>query len=495
MRALLMRHLLKRIAIAAGTLLGALLLLLVLLLLGANTGPGRALVATLVPRFTGGTVHVTGLSGFLPGQIRAQRLVLSDASGPWLTARDVVLDWRPLRLLGGTIFVDRLAAPEAHLIRLPAEQAESAASSSAPPANPAPLIVRSLDVQRLAIGPALAGHPLDLALIASLARTGAGLSSLTLAAHPLAGGGTYRLDARLAPDHVALTAHLAEPANGLLAGLMGLSLPGAIRLDASLAGPRSDIKTELAATVGPLIARAAGRIDLASRSAHLALSATAPAMQPRPGIGWQSLALDAHLDGPFATPRLDGHLDATGLFAAGAKISGIKASLAGSRGQARLAAQLSGIALPGPAPDLLATAPLVLEASAQLDAPGRPVSFTLRHPLIAVTGKAETATAPALAATIDLPDLTPFAAIAGLDVSGSASVKVSASQRNAGLTLTAASSLVLRAAPAPVLPLLGATPRLSVSAGWQGKTLTLSRFSLLGRAVSLDVHGALSAAK
>ncbi len=490
-----MRSVAKRVGIGAGSLLGALLLVLLLLLLGANTGPGRALVTALVPRFTDGTVQVAGLSGTLPGHIRVQRLVLSDASGPWLTARNVVLDWRPLRLLGGTIFVDRLTAPEAHLLRLPAEQTENAAPSPARPAKPMPLIVHELDVQRLRISPALAGHVLDLAVTASGERTNAGVAALKIDAHALTGGGRYRIDARLTPDRVALTTHLGEPANGLLAGLAGLSLPGPIRLDANLSGPRSEVAAKIAAMAGPLVAGASGRIDLAARSASLSISASAPPMQPRAGIAWRGVTLNARLDGPFTSPNLAGNLDVTGLSAAGANISRITASLAGSGGLAHLEAKLSGVVLPGPAPDLLAEAPLLLDASAKLDAPGRPVSFTLRHPLIIVDGTAETAGAPTLVATIDLPDLTPLAAIAGLGTSGGASIKLSANKQPSGFALSLSSALALKAAPAPLLSLLGAAPRISLAVGLRNDTVTLSHLSLLGHAFSLHAHGDLSDGK
>ncbi|MGH7121555.1 MAG: translocation/assembly module TamB domain-containing protein, partial [Acetobacteraceae bacterium] len=490
-----MRRLGKRIGIGAGALLGALLLVLLIIFLGANTGPGRALVTELVPRLTGGTVKIAGLAGRLPGEIRIQRLVLADPAGPWLTARNVTLDWRPLALLSGRIVVERLAAPQAHLIRLPAQPASSQRPSNRKPEKPIPLIVHRLTVERLVIGAALAPGVPELAFTASGERTNAGTATLKIDAHSLAGGGSYRLDASLTADHVALTARLAEPASGLLAHLMGLSLPGPLRLDANLAGPRSAIAIQLRASAGPLRARATGRIDLAARSAHLVASASAPAMVPRPGISWSGVSLEARLDGSFTAPRLDGKLALSGVSAAGAKVSRITASLTGSGGLAHFEARFSGITLPGPAPDLLAKAPLLLEANARLDAPDRPVSFTLTHPLISIGGTAATAGTRALQATIHFPDLTPLAAVGGVSVSGSGSIKLSAQQTPSGLAVSAMSAFALKNAPAPLLPLLGAAPRVSFASWLQGDAVTLSRFSLTGRSLSLDAHGSLSREK
>ena len=45
-----------------------------------------------------------------------------------------------------------------------------------------------------------------------------------------------------------------------------------------------------------------GTLDLEHEAADLMVSAGAPAMQPRPDVGWQAVAIDAHVRGPFAQP-------------------------------------------------------------------------------------------------------------------------------------------------------------------------------------------------
>ena len=51
-----------------------------------------------------------------------------------------------------------------------------------------------------------------------------------------------------------------------------------------------------------------GTLDLEHDAADLMVSAGAPAMQPRPDIGWQAVAIDAHVRGPFRSPDAAGRM-------------------------------------------------------------------------------------------------------------------------------------------------------------------------------------------
>ena len=99
-----------------------------------------------------------------------------------------------------------------------------------------------------------------------------------------------------------------EPAHGLLAGLAGLPDLGDIDLDATLDGPRHAVATRVALAAGTLHATVGGTLDLEQDAADLTVSAGAPAMQPRPDIGWQAVTLDAHVRGPFLRPDATGRL-------------------------------------------------------------------------------------------------------------------------------------------------------------------------------------------
>ena len=486
-----MRRIAKWFFFTLAGALGAAMVLLAVLFLGANTPTGRTILTWLVPRLTSGQVRIEGLSGTFPRALQVRGLTLADASGPWLTGRDITVEWRPLLLLHGEIDVDRLTAADIDFSRLPKE---SGGGSS----KPIPLVVRSFAIARLDLPGSLAGTRENLAVSGSIAQGADGADSLSLDAHRLgAGGGIYRLSARLDPRDVTLDAHLAEPAQGLLANLAGLPDLGAIRLDASLSGPRTAVAANLAVTAGPLSAHARGKIDLTDKSANLTVSATAPAMQPRPGISWHSVSLDAHITGPFKAPTLAGTLDIENLAAAGARIARVAAAIHGNAGEAHLEATLTGLLLPapGPARTLLAAAPLTLTADARLNAPGRPISFTLRHPLIAATGTARTEGEQKLAATITFPDLSKLAALGGIALSGQGTLKVNADQEKSGLALDLTGGLGLTGGMAPIPALLGPAPHFSLAARLAGSKVSLSRLSLSGAALSLAAKGTASPEK
>ncbi|HUA77391.1 MAG TPA: translocation/assembly module TamB domain-containing protein [Acetobacteraceae bacterium] len=486
-----MRRIAQWTGIVLAGIFGAVLVLLALVLLGANTDPGRKVLTWLVPRLTDGAVRVEGLSGAFPRALRVRGLTLADASGPYLSGRNVAVDWRPFRLLRGEVSVDRLTAAEIDFLRMPK-------SSSKSSGKPTPILIRAFAISRLDISPTLAGTAASLAVSGSLGMGADGTDALSLDASRLGdGGGTYRVTARLDPRTVSLEAHLSEPPRGLLATLAGLPDLGATRIDASLSGPRSAIATSLAVTAGPLSARARGKIDLAHKAADLAVDATAPAMQPRPGISWQSVSLHARVSGPFTTPQLAGNLDIEKLAAAGTEIARITAAIRGNKGEAHLDATLSGILLPapGPARTLLAAAPLTLTADARLDAAGRPISFTIRHPLIAATGTVQTEGQERLAATITLPDLAPLASLGGIALKGDGTLKVAAAQHPDGISLSLAGGLGLTGGIAPIVPLLGPSPKFAFAGRLAGSTVSLSHFLLSGTALSLGAEGTASADK
>ena len=152
-----------------------------------------------------------------------------------------------------------------------------------------------------------------------------------------------------------------------------------------LDGPQGAVATHLTLSAGPLHAAADGTLDLEHLAADLTVSASAPAMQPRPDIAWQSVALDAHVSGPFTRPDATGHLRIDALDGRRCHRRQhhgrhIRQRRAGSAWMARS----WGCMCPDPNPDLLADDPLIIQADARLDAPDRPVHVTLRHKLFAV---------------------------------------------------------------------------------------------------------------
>ena len=265
---------------------------------------------------------------------------------------------------------------------------------------------------------------------------------------------------------------------------------GPIALDADLDGPRDAVGTHLTLSAGPLHAAAEGKVDLTHQAADLTVNANAPAMAPRPGLSWQSVKLDAAVHGPFAKPEATGTLRIAALEAGGAALRSLAADLQGNAGEVHLKATLDGLRIPGPKPDLLEAAPLVLTADLRLDAAGRPVTFSLTHPLIAAEGDAQTAGATQANVKLHLPDLAPFAAAGGLDLRGHADLTVNAAQQADGATKAdVAGTLGITGGTAPAPRLIGDAARIAVSGTLQGSDVALSRLELDGKTIALSATG------
>src|SRR6185437_11545749 len=175
---------------------------------------------------------------------------------------------------------------------------------------------------------------------------------------------------------------------------------------------------------------------------------------------------------PFTKPEANGTLRIAALEAGGAAIRSLAADLQGNAGEVHLKATLDGLRVPGPKPDLLEATPLVLTADMRLDAAGRPVNFTLSHPLIAATGDAHTAAPIQANVKLHLPDLAPFAAAGGLDLRGHTDLTVNAAQQADGATKAdMAGTLGITGGTAPARGLIGDNARIAVSGTLHGSDI------------------------
>ena len=103
-----MRRALNWLGWTVAALVGLLALLVVALLAGANTDPGRRLIERELAAVTGDTVRISGLAGFFPTTLRADRVEIRDATGAYVTIDHVVLDFSPFALLHGEAQIDRI---------------------------------------------------------------------------------------------------------------------------------------------------------------------------------------------------------------------------------------------------------------------------------------------------------------------------------------------------------------------------------------------------
>ena len=157
-----MKRAAKFIALAAGGLVGFLILAAVILVVGANTGPGRRAVEALASDVSGGTLTIQGLAGRFPDRLRAAEVTLRDSTGLYARFDKVTFDWSPAALFAGELKIDTLAVAGGTIERLPVE--ESGGGTTLPP-----LRIAHLDIGRLDLA-----APVGLAQLRGPVRGGGG---------------------------------------------------------------------------------------------------------------------------------------------------------------------------------------------------------------------------------------------------------------------------------------------------------------------------------
>ena len=455
-----------------------------------NVDPGRRLVERLAGQLTGGQVEIAGLAGRFPDALRLKHAEVRDAQGAWLVLNDVALNWSPLALLHREARVDLLSAGLVQVPRLPVSTGPSTPSQSNQPFSlPVRVSVEAIHIARAEIGAPVAGVAAVLALDGKAHLASLQDGDADVAIDRLDSPGSYVVRGKIDPAQLSAQAQVTEPPNGLISEIAKLPDLGAIGLQASVAGPRNAEAAELHLTAGPLKADAKGTLDLTGQAADLDVTASAPAMTPAPGVSWQSVALDAHVHGPFTTPDATGQLRLAGLAAGGAAIGSLSADLAGNQGAAHLSATAEGVRIPGPKPDLLAAAPVTLQADVRLDDPKRPVTFDLAHPLLQAKGTATTG--GDISAHVDLtaPDLQPLAAAGGVDLQGRTQLAVDAAVAGGKTDVTVDGTIGITGGQAPAPALVGDAAKLGVSVSLAGSDITISRAQLDGKRLTLDASG------
>jgi translocation and assembly module TamB len=194
------------------------------------TERGRDNLAGLISDFAsspGQGVKISGINGIWSGNLTLQSLVLEDADGPWLVARNVAVDWSPLKLITKTFQADRIHAGRIEVARRPkpaSEPKEEAGSFSLPVS----IDLKQIDLPDIALGPELAGG------VASVAAKGSAqaetsplqiVSQLNIArSDGRAGNIDATIDFAPADDRLEIDIRASEPQGGIIANL--LKLPG-----------------------------------------------------------------------------------------------------------------------------------------------------------------------------------------------------------------------------------------------------------------------------
>ncbi len=479
-----MRRGAKIAAWAAGVPIAVLVLLAGILLVGPDTAPGRHLIERLAPLVTGGKVTIAGLKGRWPGEIDAARVAIRDGHGAWAQIDDLKITWSPLQLLFGRIAIKSLSAARIAISRRPVFSGGSEFVL--------PVRLARFRIARLDLAAAVAGAPVALSLSGRLRLDSWQRGSIAVKARQRGGAGRYAFSGRIDPTGIRARITAAEPAHGPLAALIHLPDLGPLVIAASLTGPRAAERANLTISAGPLRAAAHGTIDLAHRTLNLDATVRAPAMAPRPGLSWRAAILDGHVEGPFSRPTVTGHLDVKDIAASGGTIARLTAALHGADGRIDVSAAVMGLRVPGPQPALLAAAPLKFHAEARLDAPLRPVTFSLAHPLLAIAGHVDTANGRgavtgALVATV--PALAPWAAAVGIDLAGQARLKADFAVGGGRERIAANGSLSVTGGLPVAVRLFGSNATLNLAAGLHGGEVEIERAAIAGKAFQASASG------
>ncbi len=478
-------------------LTGLPLLLVAILLLAANTGPGQDFIARQIGPLSGGLVQVEGLGGQLPLSPRLARLEIRDDEGVWLLVEELALDLNPWPLWRGQIQVEALTASTLALDRLPAY------AESTEPATPFQLpqtALRHLAVERLTLGQVAPGSP-------ALSVTGQGtLTRLDDFAAQVAietpdRADRYQIALTASPADLRLDLQIHEDPEGLISAFLraqGVRLPPEVdrwQLAAKGTGPRTALAITADLAAGPLQATATGQLDLETQAAaDLQVQAKLPTMSlalpDGATLAWQSIQLDADLSGSWTAPQGQAQLDAAGLAYGESGLSQLTAHLVGDTQRLTLEGLAKGARIPR-APPEFADQPLRLTAEIAPREPGQPFRLALDHPIAQFSAQGQLSELSGQA-TLTLADLTTLATLTGQDLAGKAQVEAQFALGDAGghlPRLAAKGELNLTRAPGPTLGLLGPQVRLAVAAAQVGGTWQLASAGITGAKLEVLARG------
>ncbi|MGC6401272.1 translocation/assembly module TamB domain-containing protein [Sphingomonas sp. FW199] len=229
----------QRIARIILIVLLGLVLLLGALVLGLNTGPGRAFLARQIGGYTlasGLNLQVGRIDGSIYGAMVLRDVRASDQKGVFATSPELRVDWRPFAFASNHVDVRSLTSPLVRVDRLP-ELKETPTDPDAPLLPDIDIDVNRLVIDRIELAPAVAGrrYLARLAGDAHIAdrRAQVRADGVTLNGPGLAGGDrvALRLDAVPDADRLDVDMRLNAPANGLIGSLAGLKAPLVATLD------------------------------------------------------------------------------------------------------------------------------------------------------------------------------------------------------------------------------------------------------------------------
>ncbi|MDB5714731.1 MAG: hypothetical protein JWO15_2128 [Sphingomonadales bacterium] len=224
----------RRVAKWVGLTLVGLLVLLGLILLGVNTGPGRKFVANQIAGYSltsGLRFEVGQLDGSLYGDLIVRNLRVYDAKGVFATAPEIRLDWRPFAFISNHVDVRSAMVPLIEVSRLPLLKPVPS-DPNAPTLPDLDIDIGRLKIDRLVLDAPVTGAQRVVA-IDTRAKIADRRAQIVGTAGSTAGDRlAFNLDAVPDDNRLIIDARLNAPTGGVVTQLAGLKAP----LVASVAG-------------------------------------------------------------------------------------------------------------------------------------------------------------------------------------------------------------------------------------------------------------------
>lgn len=267
-------------------LFGLVLTLVILLVLavgglvvGLNTGGGRALAVREINRLAGPMVKIAGLGGHFPADLKLQDVQIADAGGVWLHGTGLELRWRPARLLRRSLDVVALTAAQVDVLREPVSSSSSS-SGSGGGLPPVQLAVETLQIGTLTLAPSLTGEAVALHVQGAARLQDATHGSLQLDAVTPDGAGQYHVAGAIDSANLNLALHVVEPSGGLLGHYAGPQAQGRLAIDIALAGPRDNAALNFAAALGDAKLNGTGSLGLTPAHQFADVTLAIPELAP-----------------------------------------------------------------------------------------------------------------------------------------------------------------------------------------------------------------------
>lgn len=263
----------------------ALILLLVILLAGIvvalNHSAGQKFAVRQINKFGKHYVHLEGMSGSFPADLKLSNLELIDPQGVWLSANQIQLKWSPVSLLRRHLVIESLTAETIDAIRKPdyppAASQKTSGGISIPHIS---IALAKLQINHLLISPAIAGQAMTFHVVGHAVLPNLYKATIDFDATTESGIGSYHLAGTLTPQTIALNLAINEKPGGLIGYFIDPKLPQPLSLTATLNGPRNQAKLEALAKFGAAQFTLKGQANLTPAATGADVTLAVPSLAP-----------------------------------------------------------------------------------------------------------------------------------------------------------------------------------------------------------------------